>query len=290
MKKVLITGSTGFLGSALLSQLSNEYDVIRTVQSNFHSKTSTHRLAICDICDYESISEMVSRCDIIVHLAGIVGEKACSTDIRKAVTTNIKGTLNILDAMRVHNKIGIYAGVGNASDNTAYSITKSTAESFVHMFQREYKIKMIPVRIFNLYGPGQDINSGKLIPENIKRGLSGEPLTLFGEGKQLNDFIYIHDGAALLKHLVNRLEHIDNTEELHIGTSESTTVKEMITMIQKLTGSKSEIQFFQDRAGTVQTSVVADTDKIVMPPDFTFTSLSSGLEKTINYIRGNQNV
>ena len=80
--------------------------------------------SFCDVIDYESIAETISRSDIVFHLAAVVGVKPCEDDLYRTIDTNILGTLNILDA-KYYNKPVVFASVSNVKDHSFYSITKS---------------------------------------------------------------------------------------------------------------------------------------------------------------------
>lgn len=281
VRSVLVTGATGFLGSAVVSSLRKRNIQVTALSRTPKTATDGVMCALADILDYEATAEFIARNDIVIHLAGLVGNTPCDTDISLAVNANVLGTLNVLDAMKFFKVPGVYASVGNIEDRTIYSITKATGERFVGMFNKEYSTKILPTRIFNVYGPGQSVNSGKLISTAINKALSNEPITIYGDGSQLMDFIYVEDAAELLVDAALKASLMTNFEAVDIGTSSAVSVLETVKTIIELTRSKSEIIFDKSRPGSIQKSVVADPARVWMGDLIKPRKLREGLELTI---------
>ena len=229
-KTIVITGATGFLGKPLISSfLRDNYDVIAVVRDASDLPKNCIS-SLSNIQDYESISETISRSDIVFHLAGIVGVEACNSNLKNTIDVNILGTINILDAARYYNKPVIFASVANINDHSFYAISKSTAERFVMMYNKEHKTNFMPVRIFNVFGPGQDTKSGKLIVNSILRGLKGEPISVYGDGSQIMDFIYIDDVISYLHYSIKKINENDK-KTYEIGTCVGLSILSAVKII-----------------------------------------------------------
>ena len=227
-KNILVTGATGFLGSHLIKKLSAQksYNLIALVRSTTNLPERCIP-SFCDIRDYESVSETIARSDIIVHLASLVGVSNCDKDHYNSIDINILGTLNILDAARYYKKPVIFSSVANVNDFSIYSISKATAERFLMMYNNEHKTNFIPLRIFNVYGPGQDLNSGKLIINSIYNGLKGKPIDIYGDGNQIMDFIYVNDVITKLEYAINHVNNFEN-KCYDIGTGNGVSINDVV--------------------------------------------------------------
>ena len=240
---------------------------------------------MCDIRDYESVSETIARSDIIIHLASLVGVSNCDKNHYNSIDINILGTLNILDAAKYYRKPVIFSGVANINDFSIYSITKATAERFVMMYNNEHKTNFIPLRIFNAYGPGQDLESGKLIVNCIHKGLKGEPINIYGDGNQIMDFIYIDDVVAHLEYLIENINEIEN-KCYDIGTGIGISIFDVAKKVISMTGNKSKIIFSPNRSGDKMLEIVANKKKI-LTNSIPLHQLEDGLSRTIAYIKKN---
>ena len=146
--------------------------------------------------------------------------------------------------------------MANINDFSIYSITKATAERFVMMYNKEHNTNFIPLRIFNVFGPGQDLQSRKLIINCIHKGLKGEPLIIYGDGTQVMDFIYIDDVIAQLEYLIENINGLEN-KCYDIGTGHGVSIFDVAKKIIRMTGNKSKIIFSPNRSGDRMLEVVA---------------------------------
>jgi len=282
MRTILLTGATGFIGWRLSGMLSQHGNKVLSLVRKANPKLPQGCMPVlADLEDPESVAEAVARCDIVIHLGAIVGNAACDADVEKAVRVNVGGTLNILNGIRFHRKPMIYASVGNAEDNTAYAITKVTGERFCLMYNRELNTAVLPLRIFNVYGPGQSPSTGKLIPTSVDRAIKGEDLTYFGDGEQQHDFVYVDDVIRILSYAVDYVVTSKGlpSEALHVGTGVTVSVKEVITLVNQLAGRRSKILSKPSRPGESMRAVAVDASKRFGPADFAYTSLAAGVQE-----------
>lgn len=236
----------------------------------------------------------MAHVDAFVHLAGVLGTQETIQNPHPAVHVNITGGINILQAAAQYNVPGVYIGVGNHWMNNSYSITKTTVERFVHMYNKDRGTKINIVRAMNAYGPEQvpaapygPSKVRKITPSFICRALNNDPIELYGGGHQTSDMVYIDDVVIALENALNAACNgwiIDQAFE--IGPKEHNTVREVAELIIKLTGSKSELVDLPMRPGEIpNASVTANTDTLAllnMNVDKLVT-LQDGMKRTVDW-------
>lgn len=289
--KILVTGGTGFIGSHVIDQLHLD---------GHEAEVFDHRGRggfLGDIRDSTAVTEAMSHVDGFIHLAGILGTQETLKNPRPAVETNILGGLNVLEAASQYGVPGVCIGVGNHFMPNTYSITKSTVERMVKMFNIERGTRINVVRAMNAYGPRQvpakpygPSSVRKIAPSFICRALKGDPIEVYGDGQQISDMVYVTDVANVL---VRCLYHAAQGDVLdgvvEVGPEEHNTVLQIASLVKELTGSSSEIVHLPRRPGEVPFApVCADTDtlgKIGMNAKH-FVPLREGMLKAIEYYRG----
>lgn len=281
--KVLVTGGHGFIGSYVvqrLQHLGHEPLVLdhRGWQDNIDAETF-----LGDTRDYTAVSEAIAISDGVIHLAGVLGTQETIREPLPAVETNILGGLNVFKACHHYNRPCVYIAVGNHWMNNSYSITKTTAERFALMFNQEHGTRIAIVRALNAYGPGQKSEPvRKITPNLILPALRNEPITIYGDGQQRMDMIYVSDVADILCRALD----VGPRERIYeAGTGVAPTVLEIAELVIDMVGQGS-IQHVPMRPGEPERStVVADTSTLYPLGPVDFLSLEDGLERTIDYYR-----
>ena len=280
--KILVTGGNGFIGAHVVEALGKAgHASVVLGRRDVGEMPPGAVFALADIRDYESVAESVSKVDGVIHLAAMVGSERSIRMPEAFVETNVLGAINVFDACRFFKKPCLYASVGNVADPNLYAISKATAERLALMYNKEHGTRIIVARIFNTYGEGQ--RSGvvdRLVPSAVHSALQGKPIRVFGDGKQMDDFIYVKDVARIIASTVGN-DRLDPLNVWHIGTGTCSRVIDVVEMILRLTGSKSEIVFLgQERPGDGARVLGADPGKFIVP-DFAFTPLEVGLKSLI---------
>lgn len=241
MKKAIVTGGSGFIGTHLVNRLEElgwEVDVYDIKNGD-------------NILDKEKLLERFKGKEICFHLAGMLGTHELVDCAQQAVAINVIGTLNVLDACRDNGVKLIEISKPNCWVNT-YTITKIAAESFTEMYRKEFGLKAITVKWFNVYGGGQPLmeEAGykKLIPTAIVKALNNEPIEIYGNGEQTMDLIHTDDAVGAVMYLVNNWERY-NGGTYEVGSGEEITVNDAVKKIIELTNSKSEIVHIPMRKG-----------------------------------------
>ncbi len=274
MQKVLVTGGKGFIGAPLVNQLKKRgYEV------------TVFDLPENDVTNLEQVRRAMVGIDTVFHLAGMLGTHELVVNSAKAVGVNIIGTLNILEAAKEVGAKVLFMSKPNCWLNT-YTITKVAAESFCEMYGKEFGVKYVILKPFNVLGEAQPmVDYRKAVPFMITESLQGKPLTIYGDGEQTVDLVYVGDVAEAC--ILAGENEAAVGKIIEIGSGEEVTVNDMARLIIKLTGSNSTINHIPMRRGEVEhTHIKADIsamrDLLVYIPH---TSLEDSLKKTIEFYR-----
>ena len=283
MNNILITGGNGFIGKYVVKNLlDNGYNPI--VFDRYRHGDFEQMLG--DTRDFTAVNEAVALVDGVIHLAGVLGTAETIDEPRPSVDTNIYGGLNIFQACKNYKKKCVYITVGNFWMDNSYSITKNTAERFARMFNNEHGTEIAIVRALNAYGPLQKHSPvRKIIPNFIIPALKNEEITVYGDGSQIMDMVYVENVADVLVRALT-VEHNQYDTNFEAGTGVRTTVQEIAETVIKLVGS-GRIKNVPMRAGEPENSVVLGDPETLRPlydgalPSLL--SLEQGLTNTIPY-------
>jgi UDP-glucose 4-epimerase len=301
VSKVLVTGGSGFIGSYVIERLLR--DGLSVVVLDHSVPADSERIPevsyfLGDIRDEVAVTEAMAHVDGFIHLAGVLGTQETISNPRPAVMTNIVAGLNVLEAAAQYDVPGVNIAVGNHWENNPYSISKSTVERLVHMFNDYRGTQVSIVRALNAYGPRQSVSAPygtskvrKIMPSFIQRALHEDDIEVYGDGSQVMDMIYVSDVADFL---VDALYATAATgffkNPIEAGTGRNTTVLDIARQVIHHTGS-GQITHLPLRPGETPGAVVkADTStqeilygtgkKRLIP-------LEQGIAKTVAYYRKN---
>ena len=285
MKRVCVTGGAGFIGSYVVDNL-----IERGIKPVVFDHLGRKPREDCDIFlgdtrDYTAVSEAVATCDGVIHLAGVLGTQETISKPQPSVETNIIGGLNVFEAVRHYNIPAVYIAVGNYWMNNSYSITKTTAERFAIMYNKEHGTKIAVVRGLNAYGPRQKHNPvRKIMPNFILPALKGEEITVYGNGEQIMDMIYVADLAEILvRALLN--DHGVYDRAFEAGTGRKTSVKFIAEEVIRQVGIGS-VKYVPMRPGEAENSVVlADVETLIPLGEMKMTALEEGIAITVPYFK-----
>ncbi|MGK5447125.1 NAD-dependent epimerase/dehydratase family protein [Streptomyces radiopugnans] len=301
MKRVLVTGGAGFIGSYAVEELlaTGRTPVIFDHQQHREAKyPKGAEVFLGDIRDDVAVTQALAHVDGWIHLAAVLGTQETIQNPRPAAASNVLGGLNILEAAAQHGLPGVYICVGNHWMNNTYSITKTTVERFVRMYNQDRGTQVNLVRAVNAYGPRQlaaaPFGPGKvrkITPAFACRALSGLPIEVYGDGEQVSDMVYVTD---LARALVRALEHAADGEVfdqvVEVGPAEHHSVLEVARLVNSLaaehTGSTVEITHLPMRPGEIPGDrVIADVEtlKLVDLDPRDFMPLPDGMRRTVSY-------
>jgi UDP-glucose 4-epimerase len=265
MKKYLITGGAGFVGSHLAERLVEEGSEVTIIDNlstgkleNISEITSTllgagkNQITFiqADIRDTDGLGKINSKFDAIIHLAAQVYVHKSILNPQETYDINIAGTLNILElAKKLNIKKIIFASssavYGNLNKNSIdetdelkpispYGISKLKAEELLRNYSESYQITTVNLRFFNIYGPHQDANSpySGVITNFIKKIKQNEKPIIYGKGEQTRDFIYIED---IVEGIVGSLKLQDGRNHTYnLGTGKTISINELLSLIARI--------------------------------------------------------
>jgi UDP-glucose 4-epimerase len=257
-KKILITGGAGFIGSHLSETLSKNNEVVvldKLLRGNKLLNNNKIKFIYGDVRDYSLVEKVSKGCDVIFHLAALLGVEMVSRNNILTMDTEFIGMKNVCRAALKNNikKIaytsssGVYGKLNfekNVSEDTlvvpasAYALSKKFNEIYLENMNKQYGLKSVSFRLFNIYGPRQD--NRMVIPRFYNQCISGKDITVYKDGKQTRDFTYIDD---CIYSMIEATKKIKNYEILNISRGADMKIIEIAKLLKTMTGSKSKIKF-----------------------------------------------
>ncbi|MHB8874677.1 MAG: NAD-dependent epimerase/dehydratase family protein [Myxococcaceae bacterium] len=302
--KVVVTGGAGFIGSHIVENFHQraEVVVVDNLRSGYRHNLEGFKVKLVEesITNLDCLMEVCAGADYIFHLAAMVSVPESMDRPKECVDINVNGLLNVLEAARrhkvkkvVHSSSAAIYGDSEVVPKTEgmtpepispYGITKLDGEYYLSMYRRAYGVPTVSLRYFNVFGPRQDPKSqyAAVVPIFIANAVAGRDLTIYGDGEQTRDFIYVKDIVGA-NELVARNEAAHGTYNVALGGRMS--VNGLAKKILERTGSKARIVHAPGRAGDVRHSQ-ASVERITaagFKPSF---GVDGGLEPTIAFFRG----
>jgi len=274
--RVLVTGGAGFIGSHLIEHLQDRAAV--RVLDNLHSGFRRNvgrfdcEFVEASITDRDAVRRAMKDVDYVFHLAALISVPESMARPIDYVNVNTVGTLVVLEeAERAGVKKLVFSSSAAVyGDNpevpktetmtpeprSPYAVTKLDGEHYCALFDGRGGLRTACVRYFNVFGPRQDPKSqyAAAIPIFVDRALEGETLTIFGEGDQTRDFVFVKDVAAANLFLA---QEADATGVFNLGGGTSITISDLADKIVAMTGSGSTVEHAEQRAGDVRHSLAA---------------------------------
>ena len=241
-KKVLVTGSSGFIGSHVADVLENiGYEVILfdAIPSIFKSESQYE--IIGDILNQEDIEQAIKGCDAVYHFAAQADIGASNKFPMKTMQTNIVGTQNVLEAVRKHkvkrfmfaSTIYVYSELGSF-----YRVSKQACEKIIEEYHKEYNVEYTILRFGSLYGPRANEFNG--IQSFLTQALTNKKIIRCGDGNEIREYIHVKDAARVS---VDALNEQYKNEHLIITGSQQIKVKDLLFMIKEILSSDIKIEF-----------------------------------------------
>jgi nucleoside-diphosphate-sugar epimerase len=210
MYNILVTGAGGFIGRAVVDRLVSLGVTVIGYDRTVREVPGIARWYHASVCDSATVAEAVEGSDGVIHLAGVLGTAELLDHIGTAVTVNILGTLEVAEACLRYGKPLVHISPGNIAWPSIYPATRRCADTIVEALACDRGLRAAIVRAYNAYGPWQKhAPVRKLIPNLIRSALLGEPATIYGNGEQLIDPIWVNDVAWVLWRALQYLQHGD---------------------------------------------------------------------------------
>ncbi|MEO8561377.1 MAG: NAD-dependent epimerase/dehydratase family protein [bacterium] len=281
MPTAIVTGGAGFIGSHVAERFLREGWTVHIIDNlvsgkreNIPAAATFHELDIRDPAAAQLVAE--SKPDAIVHLAAQMDVRKSVEDPAYDASVNVLGSLNLLEAVRKQSPRArfVFASTGGAlyGDNTTppnaedfkkdpespYAITKLSVELYMAYYGRVHKLDTVAMRFGNVYGPRQDPHGeAGVVAIFSGRILRGQPLTIFGDGLQTRDYVYVGDVAeALWVAATKALPAVGllDARGFNVGTGVGTSVVELAKSLLEAAGTTVPIQFAPRRPGEAQES------------------------------------
>jgi len=305
MKKILITGGSGFLGSHLCEKLLNSKNHILCVD-NYFTSSKKNILHLLDHSNFEILRHditfpLYTEVDEIYNLACPASPIHYQRDPVQTTKVNVLGAINMLGlAKRTKAKIfqastsevygdpkispqkeSYWGNVNPIGVRSCYDEGKRAAETLFFDYHRQHKLPIKVARIFNTYGPKMANNDGRVISNFILQCLKNKPITIYGDGSQTRSFCFVDD---LIKGIVLLMKSKSSIiGPINLGNPSELSVKKIATLIKEITGSRSKLIFKK----------LPSDDPTQRKPDISLakkilnwkptTNLNEGLKKTISY-------
>ena len=302
--RILVTGGAGFIGSHLCERLLNDgHEVI--CLDNFFTGRRENVFHLLDnprfeLLRHDVIESILLEVDQIYNLACPASPIHYQYNPVKTVKTSVMGAINMLGlAKRVHARIlqastseiygdpevhpqpeSYWGNVNSVGIRSCYDESKRLAETLMMDYHRQNNVDIRIARIFNTYGTRMLEDDGRVVSNFIVQALRGEPLTIYGDGKQTRSFCYVDD-------LIEGLIRLMNTNGIHqpvnLGNPTEFTIKELAEEVARICGSKTEISYLplpQDDPKQRKPDITRAQQLLKWNPTI---PLSEGLEKTIAY-------
>jgi UDP-glucuronate decarboxylase len=308
MKKILVTGGAGFIGSHLCERLLKDGNEVICLD-NYFTGSKSNIIHLIDNPYFELVRHDITmpffiEVDEIYNLACPASPVHYQYNPIKTIKTSVMGSINMLGlAKRIKAKIlqastsevygdpdihpqpeTYWGNVNPIGSRSCYDEGKRCAESLFVNYHKQNNVRIKIVRIFNTYGPNMHPNDGRVISNFIVQALQNKPITIYGNGTQTRSFQYVDDLVEGLIRMMNTDDSV--TGPVNIGNPGEFTMIELAEKILSLTGSKSTIEYYP----------LPEDDPTQRKPDISLAKkvldnwnpeidLEQGLIKTINYFK-----
>jgi len=306
MKKVLVTGGAGFIGSNLVQLLLEKglhVRVLDNLSTGYLKNINNLPIDFIegDIRNSTVTEKAIKDIDTIFHLAASIGNVKSLKNPVEDSEINVLGTLNILEAARKNSVSRIVFSSSAAifgelltmpidekhplNPDSPYGVSKLAAEKHMLCFGKLYGIKVTCLRYFNVYGIHQRYDAyGNVIPIFADRLFTGKPITIYGDGEQTRDFVNVKD-VAMVNYLASISETYDTT--YNVGSGTQISINRLVDLVQESSAIKaSQITYASPRPSEVR-HCKADIRKAHKELAYTpMVSLENGLKEYFSWYKG----
>ncbi|MGV8916639.1 MAG: NAD-dependent epimerase/dehydratase family protein [Pseudomonas sp.] len=276
--RILVTGGAGFIGSHLVDALLAKGYAVRVLDdlstgklNNLPMGNPALKVVVGDVADASTVSEAMHGCSAVVHLAAVASVQASVEDPVRTHQSNFIGTLRVCEAMVAEgikrvvfaSSAAVYGNNGEGtpinegtakSPLTPYATDKLSSEYYFDFYRRQHALEPVILRFFNIFGPRQDPSSpySGVISIFSERAKTERPITVFGDGGQTRDFVYVAD---LVRILVQGLEGAQApVDATNVGLGRVTTLIDLIAALEHISGKKLAVSHADARSGDIKHS------------------------------------
>ena len=302
MRRVVVTGGAGFIGAHVCRELLR-HGVTVTVVDDLSTGRAEHLdgigidLRVGSVLDEELLADACAGAHSVVHLAALATVAGSVADPVRTHEVNVSGTVHVLRAAAdahvvVASSSAVYGDhAGPAAERTVvpaprspYAVSKLAAESYATAFTASYGQPTLALRLFNVFGPLQrgDHPYAAAVPAFMAHAAAGDPITIFGDGRQRRDFVFVGDVARAIA--VAAVERRTCTTPVNMASGRSTPLLEVVGMIGEALSTPVAVRYAPERTGDIRDSGADVTLQRAVFPDVVMTPLRRGIRITADWV------
>ncbi len=305
--RALVTGGAGFIGSHIVEELLRGGASVRVLdnfssgkRANLASFKGDLEIQSGDLRDGAAVKAAMRAVDLVFHLAAFISVPQSMLEPENCFAINVAGTVTLLEAARqagvrkvvLSSSTAVYGNTDKFPTGeeaplkplSPYALSKQVNELYARLYTQTFNLPVIALRYFNVYGPRQQPDSAyaAAIPIFAHRLVHGEPITIFGDGKQSRDFIFVKDVVR-----ANLLASESNAagEAFNICTGHETTLLDLLEGLSEVSPLQPTVRFEAPRPGDIYRSL-GNPEKAAAALGFRAgTSLANGLAQTVEWMK-----
>ena len=318
MTHILVTGGAGFIGSHIVERLLLDGASVRVLDnlssgrrenlrfewfdaSNHSPAQGSLEILEGDLRDSEVVKAAMRDIELVFHLAAFVSVSKSMLDPEGCFDVNVAGTETLLEAARragvnkvvLSSSTAVYGNTNKFPTDeetplqplSPYALSKQVNELYARLYTQTFNLPVIALRYFNVFGPRQrpDSDYAAAIPIFVKHLIAGEPITIYGDGKQSRDFIFVKD--VVRANLLAAKSDVAG-DAFNVCTGRETTLLDLLEELSEVSPHQSEVRFTAVRPGDIYRSA-GNPQKASAALDFQAeTSLAEGLKQTVEWMKG----
>jgi len=306
MKRCLVTGGAGFIGSHLVHALAGrglEVRVLDNLSNGARSNLAgaTAELVVGDVTDFEAAASAARGVEVVFHLAAMISVPASMDDPLRSYRENVLGSLNVLEAARrggvrrvvLSSSCAVYGAADHPSaesdplePQSPYAVSKVAMEDLGRLYAEVYRLSTVSLRYFNVYGPRQSPASpyAAVVPIFVHAMLNGQRPVIHGDGEQSRDFVYVDD--VVQANILAAEAAGDIPGIVNVGTGQALTVRRLAAALAEVLPDAPPATFGPPRPGDLHASCSDPRlaqDRLGFRPAY---DLQQGLRRTVEWVRG----
>ena len=308
-QRILVTGGAGFIGSHLVDRLLAQGYAVSVLDNlsfghtrNLPLDNPKLRFVEGDVADAGAVAKAIEGCSAVAHLAAVASVQASVDDPLGTHQANLIGTVVVAEAAKqagikrivFASSAAVYGnnGEGVAIDEdtpkaplTPYAADKLASEHYLDFYRRQHGLEPAIFRFFNIYGPRQDPSSpySGVISIFTERTLAGTPITVFGDGEQTRDFVFVADLVKVLAEALTAPQV--QVGAVNVGLHASTSLNQLLEHFKAIHGSLPAISYGQARPGDIRHSL-ANNQRLRERFNFgTPTGMREGLKALLDSVK-----
>ncbi|MGB8213682.1 MAG: SDR family oxidoreductase [Anaerolineales bacterium] len=305
--RILVTGGAGFIGSHIVEELLRGNASVRVLDNfstgkreNLEAFQGDLEILEGDLRDAEVIKAAIREVDWVFHLAAFISVPQSMLDPESCFAINVGGTVTLLEAARrasvrkvvLSSSTAVYGNTDKFPTGeetpllplSPYALSKQVNELYARLYTYTFNLPVTALRYFNVYGPRQRPDSAyaAAIPIFARRLVNGEPITIYGDGKQSRDFIFVKDVVR-----ANLCAAASETagDVFNICTGRETTLLDLLEELSEVSPRQPEVRFEAPRPGDIYRSIGNPQKAAALLGFRAETSLANGLAQTVEWMK-----